>query len=403
MTSRIGSPTSRFVCAVLLAVLASGCTGPSKPRKAVGRTSVAGSTLEGFARRSRSTVNKVRKYLAASEAYLGEGSPASAIRCAHEARRATSSTQLRAQADYLLGKAHLGQLELALARRYLEKSIAGLKAPEQQESLAHLIVCLRMLKKTSEAASMMARLTAPGDPRIQAILNAPRPRMAERKPPKVPSIAGIGRLPPRPSTGGGRQLPPLQVLPRSGWSAKSTIKSRTTPMSKIFRMTIHHSGEPGGVSATSKWGSGREILRIQRYHQRERVWADIGYHYIVDRAGRVWQGRPVSYQGAHAKGDANRGNIGIVVLGNYSYKKQTLSRKQRDSLKLLVLKLGQYFSIPSARLYTHGEILPGHTTCPGPHLTAYTRALRTELTRHQAAGRRTQELTSATTASKKGK
>ena len=257
-----------------------------------------------------------------------------------------------------------------------------------------------MLNKTSEAAAVMARLKAPGDPRIQAILNAPRPRMVEKNPPKAPAIAGIGSLPPIPSTTGGRQLPHLQVIPRSNWKARSTIKSRATPMSRIFRMTVHHSGEPGGISTISKWGSAREILRIQRYHQSERAWADIGYHYVVDRDGRVWQGRPVSYQGAHAKGDANRGNIGIVVLGNYSYRKQTLTIKQRDSLKLLVLKLGQYFSIPPGRLYTHGEILPGHTTCPGPHLTAYTRTLRTELKRHQATSRSPQELTSATGSSR---
>jgi hypothetical protein len=42
---------------------------------------------------------------------------------------------------------------------------------------------------------------------------------------------------------------------------------------------------------------------------------DIGYHYIVDRSGAIWQGRRIRYQGAHARGSANNGNIGIVLLG----------------------------------------------------------------------------------------
>jgi hypothetical protein len=392
MSPRTPYPKSRIVCAALLLALAAGCSGPTSSRKsAAGRkagSSIAGSTLEGYARRGRADATKVRKYLAAAEAYLLEGSATSAIRCAHEARRLTSSRQLQAQSDYLLGKAHLGQLKLSLAERYLEKSLGGLKGFGLEESRAHLVVCLRIQNKSAEAEAVLKRLKEPAHPHIQAILTTPRPRLADQKPPKAPAIARIGSLPAKPSTTGNRQLPHLQVLARSNWKAKSTIKSRTTPqpLSKIFRMTIHHSGEPAGISTTSKWGTSREILRIQRYHQREKGWADIGYHYIVDRAGRVWQGRPVSYQGAHARGDANRGNIGIVVLGNYSTGKQLLNKAQRDGLKLLVLKLGQYFSIPSTRLYTHAEILPGHTHCPGPKLTAYARTLRAELKRHQLAG-----------------
>ena len=383
---------SRFLCAVLLLAFAAGCSGPSSSRKAApgarARIAVSGSTLEGYARRSRADATRVRKYLAAAEAYLIEGSATSAIRCAHEARRQTSSSQLQAQADYLLGKAHLGQLKLTLAERYLEKSLTGMKGFRLEESRAHLVVCLRMQKKTGEADALFKRLKEPGHPHIQAILTTPRPRLADEKLPKAPSIARIGDLPARASRTESRQLPHLKVLPRSAWKAKSTTKSRATPqaLSKIFRMTIHHSGEPAGVSATSQWGTSREILRIQRYHQREKRWADIGYHYIVDRAGRVWLGRQGSYQGAHARGDANRGNSGIVVLGNYSAGKQQLNKAQRDGLKLLVLKLGQYFSIPASRLYTHAEILPGHTHCPGPGLTAYTKTLRAELKRHQLAG-----------------
>lgn len=366
-------------------MVAAGCSGPSAARKPSPgvkvRAGIAGSTLEGLARRSRASLNKTRKYLAAALAYSNEGRAASAIRCAHEAHRGTSNTQLRAQADFILGKAHLSQLKLTLAQRYLEKSRTGLKGPAAQESLAYLVVCLKLQNKSSEAATVARQLSAPEDPLIKAILTAPRPRAMQEKPRAEPVISGLGKLPARSPAVYGKPLPPLQVIPRSSWKAKSLIKSRVTPMSKIFRVTLHHSGETDGVYASSRWATGREILRIQRYHQGNKGWADIGYHYIVDREGRVWQGRPVSYQGAHAKGNANRGNVGIVILGNYSQRKQSLTRRQRESLKLLVLKLGRIFSISQNHLYTHSEILPGHTTCPGPNINAYAKTLRADLKR----------------------
>ncbi len=372
----------------LMMMIAAGCSGPSTSRKpyrgAKAQRAIAGSTLEGLARRCRPSLNKTRKYLAAAVAYSNEGLTTSAIRCAHEAHKGTSNSQLRAQANFLLGKAHLSQLKLSLAERYLEKSRAGLKGEEAQESLAYLVVCLRMQKKTGEAATLAGKLTAPEDPRIKDILTAPRPRAMEEKPRAEPIISRLGKLPSRPQTVYSKPLPSLQVNPRTSWKAKSLIKHRAVKMSKIFRMTLHHSGEPGGVYASSRWATGREILRIQRYHQGNKGWADIGYHYIVDREGRVWQGRPVSYQGAHAKGNANRGNVGIVVLGNYSPRRQSLTQRQRDSLKLLVLKLGRIFDISQDHLYTHSQILPGHTTCPGPGINAYAKLLRADLKRDRS-------------------
>ncbi len=375
--------------AALVVMIAAGCSGSSTSRKpnrgAKQQRAIAGSTLEGLARRSRPSLNKTRKYLAAAIAYSNEGLTSSAIRCAHEAHKGTSNSQLRAQADFVLGKVHLSQLKLELAERYLEKSRAGLKGDEVQESLAYLVVCLRMQKKTGEAETLARKLTTPADPRIKAILTAPRPRAMEEKPRAEPIISRLGKLPSRPSPAYSKPLPSLEVIPRTNWKAKALIKRRAVKMSKIFRMTLHHSGEPDGVYASSRWATGREILRIQRYHQSNKGWADIGYHYIVDREGRVWQGRPVSYQGAHAKGDANRGNVGIVILGNYSPRRQSLTQRQRESLKLLVLKLGRIFSISQNHLYTHSQILPGHTTCPGPGINAYAKILRADLKRDRSS------------------
>jgi hypothetical protein len=180
-------------------------------------------------------------------------------------------------------------------------------------------------------------------------------------------------------------LPPLKVLPRSSWGARPVITSRSEPMGPIRRLTIHHSGEDEDFEAQSRAATAQKIRGIQRHHQRRLGWADIGYHYVVDRRGEVWQGRALTYQGAHAKGLANLGNIGIVVLGNYGANRQRLNEAQQQSLAVLTAKLCEHYGIPASQVFTHQEIRPGPTDCPGRDISAYVARLRRSIERWQLA------------------
>jgi len=153
-------------------------------------------------------------------------------------------------------------------------------------------------------------------------------------------------------------------------------------MGTVEKITVHHSG---GASfwSRSPTDAATEIQKIQRYHQNEQGWADIGYHYIIDRSGAIWQGRKLSYQGAHARGAANYGNIGIVVLGNFM--QQDVVSAQRQSLETLIEKLCDHFGIPPQRIYTHREILQGKTDCPGPALARCVSEIRADLRRRLVA------------------
>jgi uncharacterized protein with LGFP repeats len=63
------------------------------------------------------------------------------------------------------------------------------------------------------------------------------------------------------------------------------------------------------------------IRAIYRYHAVSRGWGDIGYNVLVDRFGRLWEGRygglASTVIGAHA-GGFNTGTVGIAMLGDYS-------------------------------------------------------------------------------------
>lgn len=92
-------------------------------------------------------------------------------------------------------------------------------------------------------------------------------------------------------------------------------------------------------------------------------WADIGYHYVVDPAGRVWEARPIQLQGAHVKYN-NEGNLGVMVMGNFEEQYPTSAASA--SLDDFVAELMRRHGVGVGRVYTHREIRP--TACPGRNL-----------------------------------
>jgi N-acetylmuramoyl-L-alanine amidase len=82
-------------------------------------------------------------------------------------------------------------------------------------------------------------------------------------------------------------------------------------------VTWHHTATSNNYAAADVPG----ILRsIYQYQAVSRGWGDIGYHVLVDRFGRLWEGRAGGLDrpviGAHA-GGFNRATAGIVVIGNH--------------------------------------------------------------------------------------
>jgi hypothetical protein len=169
---------------------------------------------------------------------------------------------------------------------------------------------------------------------------------------------------------------PLEIQPRLAWNPRPMGRD-VEPMETPTRITVHHSATP--FAGTSKGETAQEIRNIQRIHQEVSGWADIGYHYVVDRAGRIWEARPLRVQGAHAGNrEANRGNIGICLLGNFEA--EPVPRKQAEGLRAILRDCMARFRVPANRVYTHSEIRARHglrpTDCPGRSLQAFVERLR---------------------------
>ncbi len=132
-------------------------------------------------------------------------------------------------------------------------------------------------------------------------------------------------------------------------------------MQPITRITLHHDGM-NPFTATNEREAAARLELIRRAH-RGRNFGDIGYHYLVDPAGRIWEGRQLTWQGAHVARQ-NLGNLGICCLGNFE--EQSPTDAQLRAVEAFTISQMHRFNVPVNRIYTHRELAP--TACPGRNL-----------------------------------
>ena len=125
------------------------------------------------------------------------------------------------------------------------------------------------------------------------------------------------------------------VVPRSGWNADETIRRAGPSYATAIKLAlVHHTAGRNGYSAAE---APAIVRAIQLYHVKGNGWNDIGYNFLVDRFGQVYEGRyggiDRNVVGAHAEG-FNTGSVGVAVLGEYS--SLAVAQKARDSLARLL-------------------------------------------------------------------
>jgi len=143
------------------------------------------------------------------------------------------------------------------------------------------------------------------------------------------------------------------------------------PMLPVKHITVHHDGMTPFL-ANDENSSKVRIEKIRNAH-RGKGWGDIGYHFVIDREGRVWEGRPINWQGAHV-GNRNEGNLGICCLGNFD--EQAPTAAQMAALERQLKILMTMYGVPRSRVKTHQEWPGAKTACPGKSLQAQMISMR---------------------------
>lgn len=150
------------------------------------------------------------------------------------------------------------------------------------------------------------------------------------------------------------------------------------PMLPVRYVTVHHDGLDRLESGTAE-AAMADRIELYRVGHRARGWGDIGYHFVIDRSGAVWEARSLRYQGAHVK-DRNEGNVGVLVMGNFEV--QTPTRAQMSSLQTHLYAVCAYFTVPWTRVFSHREWPGAQTLCPGRNLQREFVTLRNGELRH---------------------
>jgi flagellar hook assembly protein FlgD len=177
------------------------------------------------------------------------------------------------------------------------------------------------------------------------------------------------------------------ILSRAQWGAdESIVRGPPYYAERVRFAVVHHTAGTNSYSSTQ---SAAIVRGIQRYHVLANGWNDIGYNFLVDKHGQVFEGRgggiDQNVVGAHAQG-FNTGSTGVAVLGTYGSSR--ISKAGRSALvRLLAWRLDIAHVRPRSRLtwisggnpeYPAGtpvslRTISGHrdtgpTTCPGSAL-----------------------------------
>jgi hypothetical protein len=197
--------------------------------------------------------------------------------------------------------------------------------------------------------------------------------------PHVTPVARAARAPlPLPTTG----APAPPIIPRAAWDPGNRCRPRTTPgLGNIQAAFVHHTVSLNGYSRAQ---SAAMVLGICLFHRDGNGWNDMGYNFLVDRYGQVFEGRAGGIDqpvvGAQA-GGFNIPSTGVSMIGDFS--SHVPPKAAMTSLaKLLAWKLS-----------IHGVPATGRTTVTseGGPSTAYRAGTQVSLNR--ISGHRDADLT----------
>ena len=113
--------------------------------------------------------------------------------------------------------------------------------------------------------------------------------------------------------------PRPHIVPRSQWLGDAARKQpRPRYDDRVAAVFVHHTDSPNGYDCAD---APRILRDLYTGQTGTRDWDDIGYNFVVDRCGTVYEGRAGGVEravtGAHTQG-FNHGTTGIAALGTFT-------------------------------------------------------------------------------------
>jgi N-acetylmuramoyl-L-alanine amidase len=116
---------------------------------------------------------------------------------------------------------------------------------------------------------------------------------------------------------------PPAIIPRSAWGGDSVPPREAPIYGEVHLAFVHHTVTANDYTPEESPGI---VLAIARYHRNSQGWHDIGYQFLVDKYGQIFEGRAGGIDqavvGAQAQG-WNSTSTGIACLGDFTSIAQT--------------------------------------------------------------------------------
>ena len=180
------------------------------------------------------------------------------------------------------------------------------------------------------------------------------------------------------------------VVSRTSWGNPDGQGSRVRPDHyPVNHMVIHHTADANVLGA--KEHSWADRVRAEwAFHTFTRKWGDVGYNYLIDPNGVIYEGRAGGDDAVAFHDAANYGSMGVVLIGTYTSVAPPTAGVT-SLVELLAWKSGQKDIDPLGRSFYYGcahssscrpfnagsvvaniaghrQVMPGSTTCPGDQL-----------------------------------
>ncbi len=179
--------------------------------------------------------------------------------------------------------------------------------------------------------------------------------------------------------------PKPQIFSRAQWGANEKIRDQSAPSYGTIKTGfVHHTVNANNYAKDDV----PKLLRsIYAYHVEARGWRDVGYNFLVDRFGRIWEGRwggvDKAVVGAHTLG-YNEVAFAMSAIGNFE-EVQPPQAVLDAYAELFAWKLSKYdIKADATKLWVKNRYLQGinghrdtgQTACPGKYLYAQLPTIR---------------------------
>jgi hypothetical protein len=174
---------------------------------------------------------------------------------------------------------------------------------------------------------------------------------------------------------------PLMVS-RKRWGADERLRAyngvscvRPKYTTTVLAAFVHHTADRNDYTRTQVPAM---VRAMYAYHVKSRGWCDLGYNFLVDRFGRIFEGRYGGAQlpvlGAHTA-SFNANSFGVAVIGNFEQAAPPAAMLE-STARVIAWKLDANYRSPLATIVLAGNRLhtvSGHrdtkaTACPGTQL-----------------------------------